>query len=526
MKKLFLTFFLAVAAITSCQRVDSYCPAIHYDVLTARIEQDEMTRTAMDVHNNVLWSENDRISAFLKSSYGREYQVVPSFVGKNYADFAEVASDNDGHLSAGTSLDHIVAYYPYDETVECLKNDNDYVLEVTLPSSQPYALDSFASGFFPMVAVSEDDDLTFRNVCGGIRLNIKGNQTVTSIKIEGKDSEKISGPAKVTAFSDGSAPVVTMSDGASAYVSLDCGTGVHLSEDVATEFIAVMPPVKFNKGFTVTITLADGETHVVHTDAKNEVFRSSLLDMPEIAMEASQTQVVNYVDEYGINHGPGVKIGETVWAPVNCGYHKDDFKYGKYYQWGRKYGQGYIGSLNDDGTLNDDSDAVIPIIVDKKGGASLTDGQSEKYKNVFFANSATSYDSSDYYKRYWGPRDTDLWPVKYNPCPEGWQVPSLDDINELQTYGYSQGTSSEGLPGIWFSSSKTYSESSPRIFFPFAGYINPATGWGSGRGTSSGHVSWTSDSNAHNRYTLYIPISNSLSWSLTAYGYPVRCVQK
>lgn len=28
---------------------------------------------------------------------------------------------------------------------------------------------------------------------------------------------------------------------------------------------------------------------------------------------------------------------------MNCGYHKDDYKYGKLYQWGRKYGQGYDG---------------------------------------------------------------------------------------------------------------------------------------------------------------------------------------
>ena len=41
--------------------------------------------------------------------------------------------------------------------------------------------------------------------------------------------------------------------------------------------------------------------------------------------------LIDYVDEYGVNHGTGVKIGKAVWAPVNCGYHKDEFKYGKLY---------------------------------------------------------------------------------------------------------------------------------------------------------------------------------------------------
>jgi hypothetical protein len=58
----------------------------------------------------------------------------------------------------------------------------------------------------------------------------------------------------------------------------------------------------------------------------------------------------DYVDEYGINHGPGVEIGGVIWAPVNCGYNETDFKYGKLYQWGRKYGQGYNG------------DATVPTI--------------------------------------------------------------------------------------------------------------------------------------------------------------------
>ena len=43
-------------------------------------------------------------------------------------------------------------------------------------------------------------------------------------------------------------------------------------------------------------------------------------------------QESDYIDEYGINHGPGVEIGGVVWAPVNCGYHETDFKYGKLYQ--------------------------------------------------------------------------------------------------------------------------------------------------------------------------------------------------
>ena len=42
---------------------------------------------------------------------------------------------------------------------------------------------------------------------------------------------------------------------------------------------------------------------------------------------------LDYIDEYGINHGGGILIGDILWAPVNCGYHETDYPYGKLYQW-------------------------------------------------------------------------------------------------------------------------------------------------------------------------------------------------
>ena len=69
------------------------------------------------------------------------------------------------------------------------------------------------------------------------------------------------------------------------------------------------------------------------------------------AVTVSRSEFTDYIDEYGINHGHGVKIGESIWAPVNCGYDETDFRFGKLYQWGRKYGQGY-----------DSSDATVPTI--------------------------------------------------------------------------------------------------------------------------------------------------------------------
>ena len=330
MKKSFI-YIVALALIAACNKVESplQCP----DIITAQIEQEIATKTYMDAHNNIRWSEGDQIVGFMKSSLGLKYQILPSSVGKTYASFENVSGSN-GNINAGTEWDHNVIYYPYSSTIEAAKSGSNYVLDVVLPSEQTYASESFGNGSMAMVAVSEDNNITFRNVLGGMKLQLKGTQKVKSITLQGKSNEKLSGAATVTAYADETKPAIVMASGASNTVTLDCGNGVQLNESTASEFIISLPPVLFRQGFKVTVTDADSKTYTVETDKANTVLRSSLLVMPEIVIGDGGAQEGDYIDEYGINHGPGVKIGETVWAPVNCGYHAEDFKYGKLYQWG------------------------------------------------------------------------------------------------------------------------------------------------------------------------------------------------
>ena len=476
MKKQLLGLMTILTVIGACQKNEvasiSESATIH-----ATIENEDATKTVMDENNNILWSEKDQIIAFMKSSFGHKYQVKPSFVGKSYAEFSLVSSGDSNDLFAGNEWNHNVVYYPYSENIECLKSGANYALEVNLPAEQTYVPDSFANGSMVMVAVSESNNITFKNVLGGIKLQLKGTQKVASIKIEGKNNEKLSGSAIVTAYTDENKPAITMASGASKSVTLNCGSGVQLNESKATEFIISLPPVLFSKGFTVTVTDDDGKIYTVETDKANTVLRSSLLTMPAFKLgnspadegsdddlvipvftvslssttlkfyegeshqltatvkpnDATDKTVVwssdaptiatvdqvglvtgisagttfisasaggkvakcavtissrdvataDYIDEYGVNHGKGTAIGIAIWAPVNCGYHKDDYKYGKLYQWGRKYGQGYSGDLCDINgkVVGEVSDATVPTI--EEGGITAVTGIHKSKANVF-----------------------------------------------------------------------------------------------------------------------------------------------
>lgn len=283
MKKTLLTIFAAIAALASCQKNEITGQPEH-SVLTAHMEQVDATRTMMDEDNNIRWSEGDQIIAFMKTSLGRRYQVQSSYVGETFAEFSDV-SETSGTITAGTELSHNVAYYPYASAIACEKSGPDYVLNVTLPAEQTYTAGSFGNGSFPMAAVSETNDMTFLNVCGGMKLQFKGTQKLASVRVEGKNSEKISGAAVITAYTDGTKPSITMASDASTSVTLDCGEGVQLDENTATAFIITIPPVVFSKGFTVTVTDTEGYSQTIETDKSNEVKRSSLLVMPEVTVE-------------------------------------------------------------------------------------------------------------------------------------------------------------------------------------------------------------------------------------------------
>lgn len=282
----------------------------------ATIDDEDMSKTTLDEHKNVRWSENDQIVIFRKTTIGSKYQVKNASVGKTTASFSLVSSDDD--FNAGSALQHNVALYPYSDDAECVAYESDYKVNFNFPSEQTYALESFGNNAFPMVAVSTTNSITFRNVGGGIKLSLKGSGAVASIKIEGKNGEKLSGNASVIAYHDAGKPEISMADDALSYAVLNCAEGVVLKEDVPTSFIIALPPTLFSKGFKVTVLGAEGGSYTIETDKSNEVLRSSLLIMPEVSIEASdlsspsydfnEDQYITYVDNYQM-----VPSGDSFW---------------------------------------------------------------------------------------------------------------------------------------------------------------------------------------------------------------------
>lgn len=624
MKKILMYFAIGVMTMACQQNLTDFQPEGD-EVFYAEIDNNDQYRTILDENYNVLWTEGDQISIFKKSAVNSKYEVSSAAVGKTSGRFTNVSTGNDD-FTAGGELDQNVAFYPYQDQLSVLKVNNTApttrfeIQGVVLPEVQEYVPNSFAPGAFPMAAVSMNNELTFKNICGGVKLQLKGTQKVTSIKLTGKNNEKLSGLAVVTAYADDKTPAITMTSESKKTVSLNCGAGVQLVDKTATEFILSLPPVLFEKGFTVVVSTADDKNYTVETDKANTVLRSSLLIMPvftlgdvpgddtddelvvpvhsvslnpyfnnlfegttlqfevsvsprdatdkEVTWSSDDSSVasvnqaglvtaispgkakisatvggvsgtayltvlkydpIDYIDEYGVNHGKGTVIGAVIWAPVNCGYHETDFKYGKLYQWGRKYGQGYDGPFfNYDGSPSGTySDAVVPSI--EEGMVSELSGNHKSKANVFY-----TWVKEEEYNNWVFPQIDTLWggnkhkenPRKtvYDPCPDGWRVASSEEATKLIKNHSPSMTYSSGQAGLWFSGESAYSSEVPQIFLPAAGEL-----YKDGTAEYRGYMGqyWTCTSyNAPRSYRIGFNSGvASIDSEFRAEGMSVRCVQ-
>lgn len=275
---------VVIAVTTGCQEKQEILIREESKVFIATIENDNEreTKTSLDGEGNVLWKLGDQVSIFAGSTINEQYQVTDASDGKTSATLNRVTSPG---FVAGTDIDNNVAFYPYASTAGIAKKGSGYVIgDISLPATQNYAVESFGNGAFPMVAVTstaEDMKLKFRNVLGGLKLQLKGTVTITSITVTGNNDEILCGDAEVTA-TYGGIPSISLSDASAKTVTLDCGAGITLDPETATPFIIALPPMTMTNGFTVVVTDSESRQMEIRTTKTQTIPRSSLVKMPVV----------------------------------------------------------------------------------------------------------------------------------------------------------------------------------------------------------------------------------------------------
>lgn len=233
------------------------------------------TKVFMNDSWQLRWNADDQISIFNKTADNLQF----AFAGAEADATGQFSSVNGNATLSGSAVPHIYAVYPYGAETSVAA---DGTISLTLPAEQAYYGGvSFGRGANTMVSVTDNVSapLVFKNVCGYLQLKLYGDDVAISrVTFKGNNDELLAGAATVTA-AVGEAPTVTMGTGATKEVSIVCADPVKLCADADhyTTFLLAIPPITFTKGFTITVTDADGyviekSTSNSYTIGRNEIF--------------------------------------------------------------------------------------------------------------------------------------------------------------------------------------------------------------------------------------------------------------
>ncbi len=213
-------------------------------VLKASIEQPYDTRTELSGPDGgrykTLWVENDAIGVFDGGSAVTEFCLAGG-AGTATGEFKGVLFTGD-----------IVAVYPF----SICESISGKTVSVSLPQEQNYKEGNIADGAYPMVAVSSNTSLNFKNLCSVLKVSMTGSLKVNYISFLPNDADvKVAGAATISA--DSSAPQLQVSETGTGFVKLVCPS-VALS-GTATDFYIVVPARKYPGGFSLKINTDKGD---------------------------------------------------------------------------------------------------------------------------------------------------------------------------------------------------------------------------------------------------------------------------
>ena len=273
--RLFFFCLLAAFAVSCVKDQQEVVQTIADDpVFYATIENsgDPDTRVFVDDQLRVLWNADDRVSIFNKTTYNRQYRFDGED-GANSGAFKKVPSDD---FVTSNELEYVYSVYPYNENTSI---SNDGEITVYLPAQQTYRANSFGLGANTMIAITDEDELIFKNLCGYFAVKLYGeNVAVSSITLKGNNNELLAGKATVVAQS-GAAPTIQFdAENATKELTITFATPVTIgtTAETATTFWFVVPPTTFENGITLTVSGNDNCFFRKITSNTLEIKRNSL----------------------------------------------------------------------------------------------------------------------------------------------------------------------------------------------------------------------------------------------------------
>lgn len=213
-------------------------------------------RTSLDPNNGQInWTAGDQIVI------GNDNGETAVFTLQSGEGTTEGGFGTTGEFN---TVGPFVAAYPSDAIIE-----NDKVT-YNLPATQAIGeTGTFANGANPMVAYSDNKNLQFKNLCGGLGIRLKGvGAHVSAVRITSKNtSEKLWGAYEVSNCASNE-PMLTEASGnqGSNVITLSCEVTLTTA---AKTFFVMLPPGTLANGFEMEVL--DGDEVLASKETNSDI---------------------------------------------------------------------------------------------------------------------------------------------------------------------------------------------------------------------------------------------------------------
>ncbi len=215
-------------------------------VFTANIEQHigQQGRTAINsLNGDVKWLAGDKILVANGNGETAEF-TLQSGAGSTEGTFRTTGEFE--------MAEPFTAVYPQTATLSGTTATFNLAATQTLTQTG-----TFANGANPMAAYGTDENLYFKNLCGGLDVRLLGdNIHVSGIRITGAEGEELNGTFTVDCSANEPALMVGQGTNGTNIVILNCDVTL-TSTTTAQEFFIVLPVGALAQGFTMEVL--DGE---------------------------------------------------------------------------------------------------------------------------------------------------------------------------------------------------------------------------------------------------------------------------
>lgn len=249
----------ALVLALACSRTEKENP--YGDGLTQiQVRSADATKTLLD-GSSVVWSQGDKLMVYSEGSTTGNQFVLGAGAGTGDGTFF----GPEPQEGAG----HYFAVYP-----STASYNGSTKFTWTLPSEVQYTQGSFAPGSSPMLSATKetfDGTFSMRNLCGVMRLRLRGEISVSSLELTFQNY--VSGEGY--AYRGNNAITMDGSSDADKKITMTMATPVQLDADTDTDFYFVLPPAEYD-GFTIRAGLPNGYYSTKTVESSFTINRSAV----------------------------------------------------------------------------------------------------------------------------------------------------------------------------------------------------------------------------------------------------------